>query len=66
MADLNGWKTALSGKPNVSIKTYPDLNHLFMSGSGKSTPDEYAVPSNVSGEVVSDIAEWVKKVGAGK
>lgn len=66
MADLNGWKTELSGKPNVSTKTYPDLNHLFMSGSGKSTPGEYAVPSNVSGEVVSDIAEWIKKVGAGK
>ncbi|MGI6251788.1 MAG: alpha/beta fold hydrolase [Anaerolineaceae bacterium] len=62
MVDLNGWKTALSGKSNVSIKTYPDLNHLFMSGSGKSTPDEYAVPSNVSEEVVNDIAEWVKRV----
>ncbi len=67
IVDLNGWETALSSNPNVSIKTYPDLNHLFMSGAGKSSPDEYAVPSNVSEEVVDDIAEWIKKVaGAGK
>ena len=68
MVDLNGWKTALSGKSNVSIKTYPDLNHLFMSGSGKSTPDEYAVPSNVSEEVVNDIEMCIRdriKVGCG-
>lgn len=63
LTDLEGWKAALSGKPNVVIKTYPDLNHLFMSGSGKSSPDEYAVPSNVSEEVVNDIAEWVMSVG---
>jgi dienelactone hydrolase len=60
MTDLQEWKAALSGKPNVVIKTYPDLNHLFMSGSGKITPDEYSVPSNVSEEVVNDIAEWIK------
>lgn len=62
MVDLEIWKQALSGKPNVTIKTYPDLNHLFMSGSGKSTPDEYFVPSNLAEEVVADIVDWVNSL----
>jgi hypothetical protein len=61
MADVNIWKTALEGKPNVSIKVYPDVNHLFMSGSGKG-PSEYMERSNVSEEVVNDIAKWVKSL----
>ncbi|HHY12495.1 MAG TPA: alpha/beta fold hydrolase [Firmicutes bacterium] len=66
MVDLEGWKAALPGKPNVVIKTYPDLNHLFISGTGKSSPAEYAVPSNVSEEVVNDIAKWVKSVAGSR
>ncbi len=62
MTDLDMWKSALYGKPNVSIKTYPDLNHLLMSGRGKSTPDEYMELSHVSEEVVNDIAEWVRSL----
>jgi len=62
MADLDIWKAALEGKPNVSIKVYPDLNHLFMSGEGKSTPNEYSEPSHVSEEVVNDIGEWIKSI----
>lgn len=65
MTDLQGWKTALSDKSNVVFKTYPGLNHLFMTGSGKSTPDEYSVPSSVSEEVVNDIAKWVKEAAYG-
>jgi hypothetical protein len=61
MADVNIWKPALEGKPNVSIKVYPDVNHLFMSGSGKG-PSEYMERSNVSEEVVNDIAKWVKSL----
>jgi dienelactone hydrolase len=59
MVDLGLWAEALSGMANVTVKTYPDLNHLFMSGTGKSTPDEYMVPSDVSEKVVADIAEWI-------
>ncbi len=60
MADFAGWKKALSGRPNVMLKTYPALNHLFMEGVGKSTPSEYSKPGHVARQVLDDIARWVK------
>jgi len=40
---------------------YPDLNHLFMSGTGKSTPSEYDREGHVEEKVIEDIVEWIKK-----
>jgi len=59
MEDFALWQTALSGMPNVTLKTYPGLNHLFVTGTGKSTPAEYQVPGHVSREVVEDIASFI-------
>ena len=55
------WKTALGARPSVTFKFYPKLNHLFIAGEGKSTPDEYEEPGHVSETVVADIAGWIKK-----
>lgn len=60
MEDFALWEAALSGMPGVTLKTYPDLNHLFVTGTGKSTPDEYQVPGHVSGEVIDDIAAFIE------
>lgn len=60
MADFALWKKGLADHKNVAFKSYPALNHLFLEGKGKSTPDEYTNASHVSGEVVDDIAAWVK------
>jgi dienelactone hydrolase len=60
MADFAGWKKALSGRSNATLKSYPALNHLFMVGKGKSRPDEYDQPGHVAKEVVDDIAAWAK------
>jgi dienelactone hydrolase len=61
MADFVGWKKALEGRPNAQLKSYPNLNHLFMDGQGKATPDEYMEKANnVSQEVLDDVAAWVK------
>ena len=60
MADFAGWKKALAAKKNARLKSYPDLNHLFMTGKGKATPEEYARPGHVAEKVVDDIAVWVK------
>jgi fermentation-respiration switch protein FrsA (DUF1100 family) len=57
--DFNRWKEALDAQPNVTFKLYPKLNHLFIGGEGKSTPDEYEEPDHIAGPVVMDIAEWV-------
>jgi hypothetical protein len=35
------------------------LNHLFISGTGKSTPEEYSLPGHVAEEVIQDIAAWI-------
>jgi hypothetical protein len=50
----------LSSRPDVTIKTYSDLNHLFISGEGAIAPSEYEVPGHVAETVVSDIAAWIK------
>jgi dienelactone hydrolase len=59
MKDFGRWKAALGGRANVSFHTYPELNHLFMAGTGKSLPTEYLVPSNVAPAVIDDIAKWI-------
>lgn len=59
MKDFAIWKAALAGHSNVTLKSYPTLNHLFIEGTGKSTPAEYATPGHVSGEVIADIGRWV-------
>ena len=61
MKDFQNWKDALAGQSNVTMKTYPDLNHLFIAGTGKSTPDEYQTPGNVALAVIQDIAAWIQQ-----
>ncbi len=60
MADYDGWKAALDGRPNVTFKLYPALNHLFIAGEGASTPAQYHQPGHVDRHVVADIADWVE------
>lgn len=60
MEDFAGWQQALAPRPNVKLTSYPDLNHLFMTGEGRSTPEEYANPGNVAQVVVEDIASWLR------
>jgi len=54
------WKAALGDEEAVAFELYDDLNHLFMPGSGRATPDEYTRPNNVAERVVEDLAEWAK------
>jgi len=59
--DYKGWQTALSGKANATLKLYPGLNHLFISGTGQPNPQEYNSVGHVSPVVIEDIAKWVKQ-----
>jgi dienelactone hydrolase len=61
VADYEIWQENLKGKPSVTFKLYPALNHLFISGEGKCTPAEYEKPGHVAAEVVRDIAQWISK-----
>ena len=58
--DFMGWKTALDNRKNVSFKLFPKLNHLFISGEGKSTPDEYTIEGHVDEEVITTITQFIK------
>ena len=57
--DLARWKAALDGRAGVTIRVYPDLNHLFAPGSGPSSPAEYEPAQHVDPRVIEDIAAWL-------
>jgi dienelactone hydrolase len=60
MADFALWQQALGGHRNATLKAYPDLNHLFVTGSGKATPQEYQGPGgHVAPVVIDDIVQWI-------
>jgi dienelactone hydrolase len=59
MKDFDLWKSALGARSNVRFSTYPKLNHLFITGEGKSTPEEYQKLGHVDEQVVADIANWI-------
>ncbi len=58
--DYNLWNTALGKKPNVRLKLYPELNHLLSPQTAKGDLSQYQVPVNVSEQLVTDIATWIK------
>ena len=60
--DLQRFKTALAGRPNVTIREFPRLNHLFMSGDGKSRPEEYRKAGHVDAEVIEVLAGFVARL----
>jgi fermentation-respiration switch protein FrsA (DUF1100 family) len=62
-SELVGWRTALEGREDTTIREYPALNHLLMAGTGPSRPAEYAQPGHVAPEVVADLATWVRAAG---
>jgi dienelactone hydrolase len=62
-ADFALWQAALDGKAGAKLILYPDLNHLFETGTGKSTPAEYQQTGHVDAKVIDDVAAWV---GGGK
>jgi dienelactone hydrolase len=59
-SELAGWRSALAGRTDVTIREYPALNHLLIAGTGPSRPAEYGVPGHVDPALVADLAAWVK------
>jgi len=51
MTDFDLWKAGLGHKKDVTMRSYPMLNHLFVAGEGKG--------GHVAGEVIGDIADWI-------
>ncbi len=61
--DFKEWKSAFKNNKLVTFHIYPKLNHLFIEGEGKSTPQEYTVEGHIREDVISDIVNWIKKNG---
>jgi hypothetical protein len=59
-ADLERWKGALSSQGRSTFRLYSDLNHLFIRGTGKATPQEYARAGYVDVRVIDDITSWIQ------
>ena len=57
--DLERWKAALGDRAEVTIRVYPDLNHLLTPGRGPSSPAEYEPAQHVYGGVIEYIAGWI-------
>lgn len=61
MTDYNLWaKAAEKRKGKTVLKSYPNLNHLFITGEGPSVPAEYQIQGNLSEAVVNDITAWIR------
>jgi dienelactone hydrolase len=60
VTDYDRWREALRSRGQVTFQLYPNLNHLFMAGSGTATPAEYtATAGHVAPEVVVALADWI-------
>lgn len=57
--DFGEWKRILAGKPNVTFRSYPTLNHLMMPTRGAKDPTDYLVKSSVDAAVLRDICDWI-------
>ncbi len=63
-ADYAVWREALADRPDAQLRSYANLNHLFIAGKGRSTPAEYQVAGRVADEAIDDIAAFVSQAGA--
>ncbi|MCJ8011750.1 hypothetical protein MUG84_08345 [Paenibacillus sp. KQZ6P-2] len=61
MQQFNQWKSALKDRRDVEFKSYPKMTHLLTDYDRLSIGAEYNQPSNVSSELISDMATWIQK-----
>ena len=54
------WVDEAGGNANAAFVSYPGLNHIFHKGEGEPSPAEYAVQGKIPGEVLDDIAGFLK------
>jgi uncharacterized protein len=59
MKDFALWKAGVGSGKAVTMKSFPSLNNLFVTGEGKSTTAEYSKPGHVAPEVIDEIARFV-------
>jgi hypothetical protein len=65
ITDYELWREAMLNCPeaDVHFQLFDNLNHLFMPGTGKSTPAEYQQKNVCSEDVSKAIAGFIKQHG---
>ncbi|MFO7659862.1 MAG: DUF3887 domain-containing protein [Candidatus Cloacimonadaceae bacterium] len=61
MEDFKLWTQASEVQKNAELRSYPDLDHLFMHIEGMSTPGSYMAQAFVAEQVIHDIADWIRR-----
>lgn len=59
-ADFGLLRKTLEGRTNVAFHLFPNLNHLFIAGTGPAGPADYERPGFVDERVVDTIARWIE------
>lgn len=63
MVDYKIWLDKVGNNSNVTMRSYPNLSHLFTpTKSEKPGPSDYFYPNNVSELAINDIADWIRLV----
>jgi len=58
--DFKEWKRVLNQSNRATFKLFPKLNHFFITGEGRSNPEEYMEEGHVDEEVIETICSWIK------
>ena len=60
--NLEAIRNGLANNPAVTVKSYPDLNHLFQTAA-TGLPQEYGtIEETFNGQVMRDIIDWIGKI----
>ena len=62
--DLDVWLRGLKGRSGVTVVQFPLADHLFLDGTGRPTPLEYATPGHIDPKVAPTIAAWIEGVAS--
>ncbi len=59
LKDFDAWKANVSDKQDATFLTFDSLNHLMMSGTEKSSPDEYYIKNEVASDFIEAVSNWI-------
>lgn len=59
--NLEGWKNGLTHNKNVTIKSYPNLNHLFQPATTGLHTEYGEIETTIEPIVLEDIVKWLNE-----
>lgn len=65
MTDFEGWRAGLQGRHDVTLRSFPELDHLFIAGEGPSMPADYLRAGTMDNRVIRAIAGWIAGLQGG-